>query len=85
VRKAKATTRSRCCSDRCRSKVRARARPSRNPGSTAWLWARAPRYMSTRSAANAPLISGSMTRFPYRRKNHGSSSTMAAMMVADTR
>jgi len=40
------------------------ASPSRNAGSTAWLWASSPSHISTSSAANAPLSSGSITRLP---------------------
>src|SRR6184192_687900 len=46
VRSEKATTRKRRCSSGCSLKMRATARPSRNAGSTAWLFARSAVHMS---------------------------------------
>src|SRR5438105_1884577 len=66
VRNAKATTRMRCCSVRCRAKCELMTRPRTNAGSTAWEFARAPSHMSRNREANTSLISGSITRSPYR-------------------
>src|SRR6266511_3389680 len=84
VRSENATTRKRRCSSGWRWNTRATASPSRNAGSTAWLSARSATHMSRKRAANAPLISGSMTRSPYRRKNHRCSASMTTMTPTDT-
>jgi hypothetical protein len=68
VRKANETTRNRSCSIRCEAKNCDIARPRMNTGRAVCEFARWPSHMRRNRQANTSLISGSITRFPYRGK-----------------
>jgi hypothetical protein len=79
VRRAKETTRKRDCSSRCLARTGATARPSTEVGRTGSTSAHLPSHVSRRSAAKAPLSSGSMTRSPYLLKNQPSRTRIATI------
>ena len=54
-----------------------------NAGSAACEFARVPSHISRKSAAKTSLISGSITRFPYRPKNQGEIFGSPTMSVTD--